>query len=430
MAFAELQPDRQLDALFGAGHHAPLELRSVGDLILHRANMVGVPLIVVAFDPARHQASIGPDEALQLVEVLGAAASQRTPVLFVMNTSGMRVTAGMATVAALRRLYRAALDARDAGLPVFAIVTRYAFGGASMLTALCEARAMHAASQLAMSGPRLIERIAGHDAFDASNRECVRALLGGAARAAVMGSTRLCEDSAEAYTAEISAWLGRRAIATVGDDDLLARHEALKQRLGERALPAPQTVTDLSLPPGALETLRALGCPPASVRMSGSVLISQPPSDDKALVCGLMYGTATTAPAAFALADALLQWAGPAEKLSVTILADTENHSADPADERVVLSEYLFHLASVLRRLHRRGIDVHVVVTGVAGGGIFAALAAGATRVSMLDSARIQVLSAAAMAALDKAADHADETLSSALTAGAVDAVFPLEAPA
>ena len=57
-------------------------------------------------------------------------------------------------------------------------------------------------------------------------------------------------------------------------------------------------------------------------------------------------------------------------------------------------------------------------------------LAPGASRVSMLRDARIQVLSPAALAALDKAADREDETLSAALSAGAVDSAFPAKSPA
>ena len=106
------------------------------------------------------------------------------------------------------------------------------------------------------------------------------------------------------------------------------------------------------------------------------------------------------------------------------MLADIENHSADPADERVVLSEFLALLALTLRSAHRRGHVVSVIVTGVSGGGIFAALAAGATRVEMLHDARIQVLSPAALAAIGQQATPEDESAAAAMRAGAVDAIF------
>ena len=71
---------------------------------------------------------------------------------------------------------------------------------------------------------------------------------------------------------------------------------------------------------------------------------------------------------------------------------------------------------------------MNVIVTGVSGGGIFAALAAGATRVEMLQEARIQVLSAEALAAIGQQAAPDDECATAAIRAGAVDVIFE-EAP-
>ena len=44
----------------------------------------------------------------------------------------------------------------------------------------------------------------------------------------------------------------------------------------------------------------------------------------------------------------------------------------DPDDERVFLSRYMAMVALVLRSFHRAGYQVHLIVTGVSGGGIFA----------------------------------------------------------
>ena len=424
MMFADLPLDQQIDAWLGLRSHAPIVLRSTGDVAVHRATLGRHTMIVVAFDYTRRYGSIGPAEAVQIAEALQHAVAEQCPLVFLMNTSGMRVTEGMGTVAALRNLLRALLDARLTGQRLFAVITRHAFGGASMIASLCDRRIMHAGSLLAMSGPKLIEKIAGGNALRASDADAVAALMGGAARAAVSGTTLLCDDSPDAYRAALASWLGDALSEPMVNERIAVRMQALRTCLGDRALKRPQAVAMGTLDADTVRVIGHILPGVPAVTRSGSVVFARGSGSDTAIVCGFIGGGAATAPAIFAVADELFAAAGNRAGLQISILADVENHSADPADERVILSEYLAHLALTLRLLHRRGNDVHVIVTGVAGGGIFAALAAGATRVSMLPTARIQVLSPAALAALDKRADTDCETLESALAAGAVDSAF------
>lgn len=429
-AFADLPLPGQLDAWLGAANHVPFPTKTSGDVSVRRAAVAGRSVLVVAFDYSRQNGSIGPAEAQQITEALEAAVSANHPLVFLMHTSGMRVTAGMGTVAALRNLLRSVLDAKLAGQPLFAVVTRFAFGGASMLASLCDRRTMQPGSLLAMSGPKLIERIAGRDRLDASDRAAVRALIGGEARAAVTETTLLCADDPVAYRAALAAWLATLDARELEVDWIEQRHEALRRRLASQALPPPASSPRAGQDATTQRALDLLGEPVEDLRATGPVRFGTIGNDREAVVCGLVGGHPATASSAFALADGLLQWAGPRSGLRITVLADVENHSADPADERIVLSEYLAHLALVLRRLHRHGNDVHVILTGASGGGIFAALAAGASRVSMLDGARLQVLPPAALAAIDKSTHGDDETLAAALAAGAVDSAYPGAIPA
>lgn len=422
--FADLPLTEQLDAWLGTDTHAPTDSHEPGDVVVHRAVLDSHALTVVAFDYAKQHGSIGPAEAVQLAEALRQAAVRREPLVFLMNTSGMRVTAGMQTVAALRTLLRALLDARLAGQRMFATITRHAFGGASVIASLCDRRTMHAGALLGMSGPKLIENIAGSDALRASDKSAVAALLGGAARAGVTRSTLLCEDSPATYRVALSTWLDEPGSGSITTPWMASQTQALRSRLGDRALHLAPVAPD-TLDENTTNVLGQLLPDAAQVMRAGPVFFARSADADAAIVCGLVGGGAATAPATLLLGEELWVRVGARSGLEISILADVENHSADPADERVVLSEYLVHLALTLRWLHRRGNDIHVIVTGIAGGGIFAALAAGATRVSLLPQARIQVLSPAALAALDKHADTDDETLASALAAGAVDSAFP-----
>jgi hypothetical protein len=115
-AFARLPLSEQLDLLLGGGTHAaPSATRASGDLVVRSATLEGHDMVMAAFDWTRSRGSIGPAEATQLGEALALAATRGVPLVFLMNTSGMRVTEGMQTVVALRTLLRGVLDARLAG---------------------------------------------------------------------------------------------------------------------------------------------------------------------------------------------------------------------------------------------------------------------------------------------------------------------------
>ena len=420
--FAKLPLHEQLDAWLGAGAHMPLDIDATGDVVVHGAVVTGHPCIVVATDYSKQYGSIGADEAEQITEALDVAVERGVPLVFLLNSGGMRVTEGMATIDALRRLLRNVLDAKLAGQRMFAVVTRNAFGGASALASLSERRAMNAGAVLAMSGPKLIQHIAGRNALDASDPDAVRALIGGAARAAVTSSTELCEDNAGDYHDVLSDWLEEPA--NDADDFIYDWAEELHERLGDRALKAPASVPLASLDPVAMRITRQLAGDDADVKRTGPVFIARSRKAGKPVVAGLIGGADTTAPAALALAALLLRIVNTPDPLRIVVLLDSESHSADPADERVVLSEYVALLALATRYVHDEGHNIEVVVTGVTGGGIFAALAGGATQVGMLRDARLQVLSPEALAAIGKDADPDGGTLWDALDAGAVDTEY------
>lgn len=434
-AFARLPLRDQLEQLLGTDSHPIVATSSpVGDVTVVDAVLDHHDLIAVAFDWTQSRGSIGPAEAVQLAHALALAATRRVPLVFVMNTSGMRVTDGMRTVAALRMLLVAVLDARLAGQRMYALITHHAFGGASVLASLCNRRAMHAGSILAMSGPKLIERIAGRSALVADDPDAVRALLGGASRIDATESTDRCDDSPSGYRTILSRWLASDDATTAVD--AAAWCQQLRQRLGDRVLPSTGAASIEALDARTRRCLlRILGDRPV-VTSAGALFVAtaaahpsgsrQEAAADGAgrVVLGIVGGGTATAPLALGLAEQVLGAATPTGPRAIDILVDIETHSADPDDERVVLSEYLALLAMSLRVAHARGHDVRVIVTGVSGGGIFAALSGGASRVEMLHDAHLQVLSAAALAAIGRQATPDDDSPEAALAAGAVDAIF------
>ena len=80
---------------------------------------------------------------------------------------------------AFRRLFHELLLTRAAGVPMLALLGKSCFGGASMLACLCNARVYSSETLLAVSGPAVIEALGGKAELDASDRNLVRALMGG-----------------------------------------------------------------------------------------------------------------------------------------------------------------------------------------------------------------------------------------------------------
>ena len=155
---------------------------------------------------------------------------------------------------------------------------------------------------------------------------------------------------------------------------------------------------------------------------AGQFVSARVPEGGDAFLCGLVGGTRADAVDVLRLIEALAD--APREVHRLAILLDCESHSTRAPDERVILSEYLATLALQIRSLHRGGIETRLIVTGVSGGGIFAAVAGAVSEVCIAADARLQVLPRAALAAIHKAEDAAEGTVGRALQTGAVDTIL------
>jgi biotin-independent malonate decarboxylase gamma subunit len=113
---------------------------------------------------------------------------------------------------------------------------------------------------------------------------------------------------------------------------------------------------------------------------------------------GFIDGTPVGALAMWTLAGECLALADERPGEAVTVFLDSPGQAPTFHDERVMLSEYVAHLALVLSDLRQHGHRVTLQVLGDAAGGVYVALAAPATRVVALPGANVQVLPPAAIA--------------------------------
>jgi len=414
--FSTFTLPQQLDALLGP--HSTVPLDREGDLRVVRANPTGRALMTIGFDFAAQHGSLGARESDQLIAALRTAQAERLPAVLLMNTSGVRVSEGNAGVAGLRRSLRAALDAALDGLPMLALITRNCFGGASVLASLCDRRIVNRGCVFGMSGPRLIESLSGPQDLVSSDKDAVAHLLGAEARAAASNSFRVIDDDAQAYSTALGDWM-----QSIGEEarapSLRARRATLRERLLAAAIPFPAGEEEVAGDPAYVRLAAQLLGRSPSVRRCGGLIRALPVPGECSRLLGLVQASSADAAVVLCLSEEVA--AIPPDAGHLYILLDCESHSARAMDERVVLSEYLACLALEVRACQRRNVDVHLVVIGVTGGGIFAALAAAARTVSMLPTARLRILPSAAMAAINKSEDETETTPARALETGAAD---------
>jgi hypothetical protein len=346
-------------------------------VVTARCNEQSVRLILT--DPSVAGGSFGVEECELLERVCRHSIADRLPIVLVLDSGGARLTSGLAGLGAFRRMYRAALDARRSAVPMIAVVERNCFGGASMLAMLCPVRAMAKTARIGMSGPAIIEKLSGRNELDATDRDAVNKLFGAVSRTAA----GVVEETFDPDASRCQLLPRLLSIAAVDNRDLHARHQQMRRRLLDAGVTA--SVPDFTEAAAAFNRGRFVG-----------------------------------ARDIWQLADAVLS-APPEETLIVTV--NCPGQAATRQDETLVLSEYVAHLAQCLRERSATAGEIVMRIVGESAGGIFVALAAGATRVEALPQATIRVLPTAAVQVV-LSTTTPEETVSDALRAGCVDRII------
>lgn len=372
MSFAGARPAARAAALLETQD----PIQSYGSLTVAEGRLQGHVVRVALTDRAQAGGAFGVQEAAALQAVLERSERDRIAVVLVLDSGGARLDQGLPALGGFRRLFAAALKARLAGVATVAIVARDCFGGASMLAALCHRRlALHGA-RFGLSGPAIVEALAGRSELDASDRQAVAALFGASARLRTGVFHVLCEDDAAALRAALVAALADAAALP----DLRVQHERLRQRLVA----------------------------------AGTAI-----SNSRASWRGFDHGAAVSALECWQGADALLTIDAPQ---AIELTLDTPGHAATRLDESLALSEYVTHLSLCLARHASRGGAVRLLLAGNAAGAVYVALAAPALSVIARRTAAVRVLQPGAVASV-LGAPAADEGLTQALQAGVIDEI-------
>jgi hypothetical protein len=344
---------QRLAALFNGGAWQYLATKS--DLRLAEGTIAGRKVLVIATEPAAALGTFGIAECIDCKWAVLRARATGTPILLLIDSAGTRLTAGLPVQGAIRALMREVLDARLAEVPMLAVIGRYAFGSASMLSFSAHARLYSENTQLAMSGPRVLEAALA----DGTSRDTVIDRINGISRTAVGNADKLIADDLDAYAEAVRVWVANPKATRVTRETLLRERHHLSQRL----------------PAGARDAVR---------EGNGPV----PDGDTLRCVMDRSFGAAD----ALVLAELAEAACATAAIKPLTIVMDCPGHSTLLPDEEVILSQYLVHLALWLRHLVHEGASIRLRVTGTLSGGIYIGLAAAASSTELAPGATIRTL--------------------------------------
>ncbi|MFO1303424.1 MAG: biotin-independent malonate decarboxylase subunit beta [Burkholderiales bacterium] len=164
--------------------------------------------------------------------LLRAAHTRPAAVVFLIDSGGVRLHEANAGLIAISEIMRAVLATRAAGVPVIALIggTCGAFGGMGIVARLCSHVIMSEEGRLALSGPDVIETVAGVEEFDARDRALVWRVTGGKHRLLLGDCDALVEDDVAAFRDAAAQAVAHGVAGAPTVATMRARHEALVRR--------------------------------------------------------------------------------------------------------------------------------------------------------------------------------------------------------
>ena len=233
-------------------------------VIIGEGRINSVYVHVIAQEGQFMGGSVGEIHGAKIVGLLRRAARDKpAAVLFLADSGGVRLHEANAGLIAISEIMRAVLDARVAGVPVFALLggSCGAFGGIGIVSRLCSAIIISEEGRLGLSGPEVIETVAGVEEFDSKDRALVWRVTGGKHRYLMGDCEMLVEDNVASFREGVMHLLARWR----EPEQSLELYRAEQQRLAARlkkfegmrdgkqvwaaiGVPAPDNVPILSAP--------------------------------------------------------------------------------------------------------------------------------------------------------------------------------------
>jgi malonate decarboxylase beta subunit len=185
-------------------HLAALDLAGAFDdgVVIGRGKLDGEIIYVAAQEGQFMGGAVGETHGAKIVGLLRKAIQDKPAAVFLLvDSGGVRLHEANAGLIAISEIMRGVLDVRAVGIPVVALVggTCGAFGGMGIVTCLCSTIVMSEEGRLALSGPEVIETVAGVEEFDSKDRALVWRVTGGKNRFLMGDVACLVEDDVPAF---------------------------------------------------------------------------------------------------------------------------------------------------------------------------------------------------------------------------------------
>lgn len=202
-------------------------------VVAGRATLDGAPVLFAAEEGQFMGGAVGELHGAKMVGTLQRAVTDRPRgVLLLIDSGGVRLHEANAGLIAISEIMRAVLDVRAAGVPVLALIGGIcgAFGGMGIVARMCSRVIMSEEGRLALSGPDVIETVAGVEEFDARDRALVWRVTGGKHRLLMGDCDELVDDDIGAFRLAAARAVHALTERAPTLRDLRERHEALARR--------------------------------------------------------------------------------------------------------------------------------------------------------------------------------------------------------
>jgi malonate decarboxylase beta subunit len=213
-------------------------------VVVGRGKLDGLTVFGAAQEGGFMGGAVGEVHGAKLVGMLRRAIDEKADaVLLLLESGGVRLHEANAGLIAVSEVMRAMLDAREAGIPVVALVggSNGCFGGMGISARCANIVIMSEEGRLAMSGPEVIETANGVEEFDSRDRALVWRTTGGKHRyllgdcqVLVPDDTRAFRQAAIEAIADVKAAGSRLTLdELLREQDMLTRRIALAEGLAE-----------------------------------------------------------------------------------------------------------------------------------------------------------------------------------------------------
>ncbi len=236
-SFSEILPPAESNP---SPHLALLDLPGAFDdgVVVCYGQLEKKPIFAIAQEGLFMGGAVGEIHGAKIVGLLRRAVKEKpTAVLFLIDSGGVRLHEANAGLIAISEIMRAVLDARAAGVPVIALVggSCGAFGGMGIVAKLCSAIIISEEGRLALSGPEVIETVAGVEEFDSKDRALVWRVTGGKHRYLMGDCAMLVDDDIPAFRNGASEFLAKWQEPAPSVANLRVTQQTLESRLSAYA---------------------------------------------------------------------------------------------------------------------------------------------------------------------------------------------------